>query len=156
MWRAVFPSRFETPNERSLSKPGPESESEPGPGPEPRPPGSRNDFQRRRRCTRGASERIAPRKALSARRRGARGKEAGRRRISRGTPVHGGEVHGGSLGRLRRRSALTGFYQRRRRHPFDVAKWRRRVGGVSVRTVLDVAQPAYVRNNVSADQRRRR
>lgn len=48
------------------------------------------------------------------------------------------------------------LYQRRRYHPFDVAKWRRRVGGVSVRTVLDVAQSAYVRNNVQADQRRRR
>lgn len=36
-------------------------------------------------------------------------------------------------------------------HPFDVAKWRRRVGGVSVRTVLDVEQSAYVRNNVPAD-----
>ncbi|KYM92345.1 hypothetical protein ALC53_00800, partial [Atta colombica] len=60
-----------------------------------------------------------------------------------------------------RRLAPTSFgsdrlYQRRRCHPFDVAKWRRRVGGVSVRTVLDVAQSAYVRNNVPADQRRRR
>ncbi|KYN18263.1 hypothetical protein ALC57_09369 [Trachymyrmex cornetzi] len=68
--------------------------------------------------------------------------------------------HSGLLTNVRspslRRLAPTTFgsdrlYQRRRCHPFDVAKWRRRVGGVSVRTVLDVAQSAYVRNNVPAD-----
>lgn len=77
-----------------------------------------------------------------------------------------GEGEGGSVARFTmvlppsvRRVAPTSLgsgrlYQRRRCHPFDVAKWRRRVGGVSVRTVLDVAQSAYVRNNVPADQRR--
>jgi len=70
--------------------------------------------------------------------------------------VEGGEALGGLagtiVGELRRRSGLAGFATAPALfHPLDVARWRRRVGGVSVRTVFDVGQSAYVRNNVPVD-----
>lgn len=116
-----------------------------------------NDF--RRRCTPGTSERIVGENSSSRRWRRRITERTEPARVARGREVREGVVATVSRrddcraaptlpesGRLYHPLPAPALY-----HPLDVARWRRRVGGVSVRTVLDVEQSAYVRNNVSAD-----